>query len=91
MLQRRGPLASRAATGQVPDPAGAIGCDLFESGFVLTPGEVAGKEHSFCQVALVIDPKMVVPPWLINLAVRNLAFMVMLELRKAVKVTRSPE
>lgn len=65
--------------------------ELLDSGVVITPGEVAGTKHTFVQVIVTVDPKMSVPRWLVNVAVRNMCFLLMVQLRHAVSVTRGED
>ncbi|CAK0847747.1 unnamed protein product [Prorocentrum cordatum] len=65
--------------------------DMWDSGVIITPAEVAGTEDTLVQVIVCVDPKMSVPRWLINVAVRNFCFLVMLQVRRAVAATRLPE
>jgi hypothetical protein len=52
------------------------------SGVVLTPNP---DGSTFVQIAMTMDPHMNVPSWLINLAVRNFAFLILYALRGATK------
>ncbi|CAE8638299.1 unnamed protein product [Polarella glacialis] len=65
--------------------------DLWDSGVVITPAEVAGTKHTMVQIIAVMDPKMALPRSLVNLVVRNVCFLIMVQLRRAVAVTREKE
>jgi len=89
-------LDSRYAQENCPEklPDGSrtdVAVDIFDSGVIITPAEVAGTKHSLMQVISVIDPKMPVPAWLVNLAVRKLCYLIAVQIRQAVSVTRTPE
>lgn len=60
------------------------------SGVLLTP---LGQGTTKVQVVVNLDPKIaLVPDWLIDFAVRNLAFLIVLQFRKAVEIVkRDPE
>eukprot|EP00929_Paragymnodinium_shiwhaense_P027397 TRINITY_DN16092_c0_g1_i2.p1 TRINITY_DN16092_c0_g1~~TRINITY_DN16092_c0_g1_i2.p1 ORF type:complete len:399 (-),score=82.76 TRINITY_DN16092_c0_g1_i2:17-1213(-) len=64
---------------------------LWDSGVIITPAEVAGTKHTLMQIIIVADPKMYVPRWLVNLAVRNFCYLLMVQIKKAIRVTRTEE
>merc|ERR1712176_1567244 len=86
-------LDTRHAQSNCPTPLPSVEgvpVDLLDSGVVITPPEVAGTKHSFMQVIVTIDPKMTVPKALVNSVTRTLCFLIMYELQRAVRVTRTP-
>lgn len=88
-------LDTRYAQSNCPEPIDKLRgvnrpVDLWDSGVIITPAEVANTTFTYVQLIAVIDPKMHVPRTLVNLAVRNLCFLIMVQIRRAVAVTRSP-
>ncbi len=59
------------------------------SGVLLTP---LGGGRTRVQICVNLDPKIeLVPDWLIDFAVRNLAFLILLAIRRAVEIVKSDE
>ena len=57
------------------------------SGVLLTP---LGGGKTRVQICVQLDPKIeLVPDWLIDFAVRNLAFLILLAIRRAVEIVKS--
>jgi len=90
-------LDSTLAQGNCPKPISsmikdtdAVHAELFDSGIIITPPEVAGTKYTFTQMVICVDPKMSVPRWLVNLGVRNFCFLVLLQIKRAVAATRTP-
>ena len=75
------------------DAEGTVECVLFNSGVIITPEEIRtdGGKGCFLQIVCQFDPKMSVPTWLINLAVRNFCFLLMSQLRWAAEGLRERE
>ncbi|CAE8626630.1 unnamed protein product [Polarella glacialis] len=65
--------------------------DVLDSGFILTPPEVGGTSGTKVQVLLNLDPKMVVPDWLVKYAAMNLCLLIFLQYRAAMRLARTPE
>merc|ERR1711988_1067007 len=76
--------AANTEDGEVPaTPDGTVDCDLIDSGVILTPGDVRGKSTTLFQVAATVDPKMQIPTWLLNFAVRKFCYLVLATIRSA--------
>ena len=77
-------LSSEAENGVKDD---SVKTDFYApSGVLLTP---LGDGRTKVQVVVNLDPKIaLVPDWLIDLAVRNLAFLIILQFRKAVEIVK---
>eukprot|EP01065_Artemidia_motanka_P051178 TRINITY_DN8941_c0_g1_i1.p1 TRINITY_DN8941_c0_g1~~TRINITY_DN8941_c0_g1_i1.p1 ORF type:complete len:491 (+),score=160.45 TRINITY_DN8941_c0_g1_i1:57-1529(+) len=75
----------------VPSPKnGAVRIDLFEgSGIVLSRGKRPGG--CFVQAVMRIDPKMMVPDWLLNLSNRQLAYIFIHQVRRAVELVKGEQ
>lgn len=57
------------------------------SGVLLTP---LGDGRTMVQIVVNVDPQItLVPDWLIDIAVRNLAYLILLQIRKAVEIVKS--
>ncbi len=61
---------------------------LDKSAIVLTP---EGKHSTYAQILVNVVPLIAfAPQWLVNLAFKNLAFLILLKIRSAKEVTASP-
>ncbi|CAE8674002.1 unnamed protein product, partial [Polarella glacialis] len=73
---------------RTPEWQGVL-AEVLDSGFILTPPEVGGTSGTKVQVLLNLDPKMIVPDWLVKYSAMNLCLLIFLQYRAAVQLART--